>query len=80
MKTISLKLPHDLACQLEYKIQERGINQSLAIREAITQYVIDSPKKNKKPSCLDLVKDLCGTVKGPADLSTNPKYLKEFGK
>ena len=33
-----------------------------------------------KSTCLDLMQDLCGSVSGPRDLSTNPKHLAGFGK
>lgn len=33
------------------------------------------------PSLHDLMRDVCGTLEdGPADLSTNPKYLDDFGR
>ena len=33
-----------------------------------------------KGTCLDFMEDLCGSVRGPHDLSTNPKHLTVFGK
>jgi hypothetical protein len=31
-------------------------------------------------SCLERAGDLVGSVEGPGDLSTNPKYMEDFGK
>jgi hypothetical protein len=31
-------------------------------------------------SCHDLMADVCGILRGPKDLSTNPKYLAGFGE
>jgi hypothetical protein len=31
-------------------------------------------------SVLDLAQDLVGCVRGPGDLSTNPRYMRDFGK
>lgn len=31
-------------------------------------------------SVLELAQDLCGSVEGPSDLSTNPKYMEDYGK
>jgi hypothetical protein len=32
-------------------------------------------------TAFDRVKDLCGIIKdGPKDISTNPKYMNDFGK
>lgn len=32
------------------------------------------------PSAFDLASDLAGCLDGPADLSTNPKYMEGFGE
>jgi hypothetical protein len=32
------------------------------------------------PSCHDLFADVCGTIDGPKDLSTNRKHLAGFGE
>jgi hypothetical protein len=42
-----------------------------------TQAEAEMPKPG---SVLDLASDLCGCVVGPADLSTNPKYMGGYGK
>jgi hypothetical protein len=76
MKTISVKLPSPLAAWLTRQANERQQSQSELVREALEQH----RKGNSKPSCHDLLEDLCGSVKGPRDLSTNPKYLEGFGK
>jgi len=36
--------------------------------------------KAKPGSLLELNRDLYGSGRGPGDVSTNPKYLKGFGK
>lgn len=79
MKTISLKLPEAIATRLEAETQKRGVSKSLMVREALAEYFVSS-KQNKAGSFLDLAGDLCGQFIGPADLSTNPKHLEDYGE
>jgi hypothetical protein len=76
MKTISVKLPRTLAEWLSRRAQDRGQSQSELVREALEKH----REGNGKPSCHDLLEDLCGSIKGPCDLSTNPKHMEGFGK
>ena len=34
----------------------------------------------QKAAVLERAQDLCGSVEGPEDLSTNPKYMEDYGK
>jgi hypothetical protein len=34
----------------------------------------------KKPTLWDRMKHLVGTIDGPGDLSTNPKYMEGYGR
>ena len=78
MKTITCKLPEKLDAQLEAAAQEEGISKSQVVRNALEDRI--SRKRGKKsPRAYDLVKNLSGSVKGPADLLTNPKYMENFG-
>ena len=76
MKMISLKLPESLAQWLAEESKTLGRSQSDLVRDALEV----RRKKSGKKSCHDLMQDLCGTLKGPRDLSTNPKYLDGFGQ
>jgi len=76
MKTLSVKLPTQLAGWLSRRSKSLGRTQSDLVREALEQQRIGSGK----PSCHDLMQDLCGTFDGPPDLSTNQKYMKDFGR
>jgi Arc/MetJ-type ribon-helix-helix transcriptional regulator len=78
MKTITCKLPEKLDAQLEAAAQEEGISKSQVVRNALEDRI--SRKRGKKsPRAYDLVKNLSGSVKGPADLLTDPKYMENFG-
>lgn len=76
MKTITVKLPESLAHWLTQRAKELGRPQSELVRQALE----DSRKGLTNGSCHDFMADVCGIVRGPKDLSTNPKYLEDFGK
>jgi plasmid stability protein len=76
MKTITVKLPEQLAAWLSRRAAELGRAKSDLVREAL-----EKARSGKDgTSCHDLMADVCGSVRGPKDLSTNPKHLADFGK
>lgn len=79
MKTVSLKLPNYIDKQLEEEARERGCSKSLMIREALAEYFVEI-HKTKPGSFLDQAQHLCGSLVGPADLSTNPKHMDKYGE
>ena len=78
MKTISLKLPDDIDARLEARARDRGLTKSAITREALSRYLDRGPGPGV--SCLDLVRDLVGTARGPGDLASNRKYLRGYGR
>jgi hypothetical protein len=77
MKTISLKLDETLANWLENEARKLGRTKSEVAREALER------SRNGKlgPSVHDIMKDVCGISKrGPRDLATNKKYMRNFGR
>jgi hypothetical protein len=77
MTTFSLKLPDRLARQLEEEARLMQKSKSSLVREALQEKLALKAGK-RKPSCHDLAKDLCGSIKGgPTDLASNEKYLEE---
>ena len=80
MTTISLKLPDTLLARLEEESRHRRVNKSALVRAALEKELA-APSAGDHASCYDLARDLAGSLKGlPKDLSTNPKYMKGFGK
>jgi predicted DNA-binding protein len=79
MKNISLKLPDELSSMLERLAKQRGAAKSDIIREALEFYLADG-KNGRKMSVAELAADLIGSIEGPPDLATNPKYMRGFGK
>lgn len=80
MKTLSLKIPETLDQRIALEAARRKIGKSTLVREAIERHLA-APSASREPrSFLDLAGDLIGKRKGLGDLSTNPKYLKNFGR
>ncbi len=79
MKTISLKLTESLDEKLAAVAAKRGASKSALVREALKTY-IQNEKSSRPGSCLELAKDLFGSVEGPPDLSFHKKYMKGFGR
>jgi len=75
MKTLSVKVPEDLDLKLTAVAAKRGKTKSSLIRAAL-DHLVKSIEGVTPNSCLDLAKDLIGSVEGPSDLSYNNKHLK----
>jgi predicted transcriptional regulator len=78
MKTLSVKLPTPLASWLSKRATALGRTQSDLMREALEQQREGNEAGAK--SCAELMADLGGFFEGPRDLSTNLRYMKDFGK
>ncbi len=76
MKTLTVKLPEPLALWLTRRAKQLGRPQSELVREALERVRAGG----SAASCHDLMADVCGSVRGPRDLSTNPKHFDDFGK
>jgi predicted transcriptional regulator len=79
MKTLSLKLPESLLEKLDAAARERGESRSALLREAIAT-VLSGEVHVQHGSCLDLAKDLAGSVKGPEDLSFSKRRMDDYGQ
>lgn len=76
MRTVSVKLPTPLAAWLTRQSRELRRSKSALVRQALEQ----QRSQPGKGTCLHLMEGLCGSVRGPRDLSTNPKHLAGFGQ
>jgi len=77
METISLKLPPLLQSRLDAEARRRQVSKSKLVRDCLDQMLV---QKISAVTCHDLAADLAGSLRGPRDLATNPKYLKRFGR
>jgi len=83
MAVISLKLTDALDAQLTAQAQRRRLSKSELVRRALTAFLQASEQGGdglQPQSAADLLADLVGCCEdGPADLSSNPAYLADFG-
>ncbi len=79
MKTLTVKVPEDLELKLAAIAAKRGESKSTLVRAAI-ESMVNINDAITPHSCLDLAKDLVGSVEGFSDLSYNKKHLKEYGQ
>ena len=81
MKTITIKVPDELAVRIQKSADRLGISKSALIRESIEREFQNGTFVEEGPSFYDLVKDDLGCADCRlTDLSTNPKYMEGFGK
>ena len=79
MKTLTVKVPEALDIKLTAVAKKRNESKSALLRAAL-EHIVASGDEIASSSCLDLAKDLVGSVDGPADLSTNRDYKEGYGK
>ena len=79
MKSISPKITDELDAKISHASKELGTAKSDVIRDALEAYFA-SRKNGHGITCLELAGDLVGSVDGPADLATNPKYMRGYGR
>ena len=76
MKTLTLRIDASLDRWLTEEAKRLGRTKSALVREALLRQ-----RNGARPlSVHDRMKEVCGIIKGPRDLSTNPKYLEGFGE
>jgi len=79
MKTLTVKVPEDLDLKLAAAAAKRGESKSDLIRTAL-ESIVTANEAIIPNSCLELAKDIVGSVEGPSDLSHNKKHLKGYGQ
>ena len=79
MKTISLKLSETLDSRLNGVAKLRDTSKSEIIREAIESFLGDQQTATQL-SFQQAAGELLGSLDGPADLASNPKHLKGYGR
>lgn len=76
-----MKVTPDQKKKIDRLAARRGTSRKEAVMQLVDQAVDDEePLVVRKGSLLDGIEHLVGSVEGPADLSTNPKYMEGFGR
>ena len=73
-----MKLPDELDARLEARSRAAGTTKSEIIRDALSRLLESEDPTGL--SCLDLVRDLAGTARGPGDLASNRKHMRRYGR
>ena len=80
MNTLSIKIDPELERALVLASEREHLSKSELMRRALASY-LNQCAAASAPSALDLVGDLAGCFSGgPADLSSNPRHLDDFGR
>jgi hypothetical protein len=74
METVTLKMERKHIALLREQAKALGRSQAAVVRDLIEQHL--APRK--RPSLYERAKDLCGSARGPKDLSTRP--LTGYGR
>lgn len=80
-ETLSIKVPVQTKARLKAVAKNRHTNPSALLREAL-DLVLAGESRSGKASLYELNRDLFADEEGggPRDLSTNPRYMEDFGK
>ena len=74
METVTLKMERKHIALLKDRAKALGRSQAAIVRDLIEKQL----DKKKRPSLYERAKDLCGSLRGPKDLSTRP--LTGYGR
>jgi len=73
--SLTIRLDDETARVLEREARRTNRSKGRIIRDAIRTHV-----RSAEPSALDDLAKYVGVMSGPADLSTNKRYLEGLGK
>lgn len=77
--TITVKVSAEVAAKLKAVCALKRISVSQYVRDAVeARLKRERPKRSLYDAMVEI--GAIGCFEGPSDLSTNPKYLKGFGK
>jgi Arc/MetJ-type ribon-helix-helix transcriptional regulator len=79
MKTLTVKIPDELASKIDSAARKQKRTRSELVRGALASY-LEKPKVSQGISALDVAGKLVGCFEGPEDLSTDGRYLDDYGK
>lgn len=75
-----MKLTPEQKRKIKRLAEREGTSAKEAVLRLVEQALADEPPAAPSGSFLEGIEDLIGSVEGPADLSSNPKYLEGFGR
>ena len=79
MPVMTLKMPDELARKIRLAAEKLSTSRSAIVRRAVERYIDEGLAQSDELSAYGLAKEFAGRVKGPRDLSTNPRHMKDYG-
>ena len=76
MPTVTVKMSDVQFAALKREARVRRTSKAGLLREAFLHRHAKTPGE----SAYDLISDLVGSLDGPVDLATNPKYMRGYGQ
>ena len=74
-KTLTIRLEEDLAVSLGREARRSNRSKGRVVRDALKEHL-----RKDRPNALDALNKYAGIMNGPADLSTNRRYLSGLGR
>jgi Arc/MetJ-type ribon-helix-helix transcriptional regulator len=82
MKTLTVRLPEELAAEIESESRAAGVSKSDVVRRRLEGSAVRRPAR-REPTVFELAADLIGSVNDarlPRDLAAHKKtYLRKWG-
>jgi Arc/MetJ-type ribon-helix-helix transcriptional regulator len=79
-KRISVRIPEALTAKLRSRSRAQGTSESDLVRESLETYFAESTVERTAYELAEEAGIIGSVSSAPKDLSTNPRYLKGFGK
>jgi hypothetical protein len=76
MTTLICSIPEKLDARLDKLARQANVPKGKFVRKALEKAV---RKSRSDGSAFHFTSGLCGSLSGPSDLATNPKYLEGLG-
>ena len=81
MKTLTIKISPQLEQEIVRASEREHLSKSELVRRALVAYISQRNAGVPTLSALEQAGDLVGCFSGgPSDLSSNPRYLDDFGR
>ncbi|HUF11329.1 MAG TPA: hypothetical protein VMO47_18550 [Rhodothermales bacterium] len=75
-----MKVTPEQKRKIKHLAEREGTSAKQAVLRLVEQALADEDLQAPKGSFLSGIEHLVGSVEGPSDLSTNPKYMEGFGQ
>jgi len=79
-ETLSLRITKAESRALRERARAEGVSRGNLVRRALRAYGV-TPEPGSEKSGYDVIRHVIGKCRGgPADLSTNPEHLADYGR